>query len=254
MDNSRVTGDKVAIDGESIRSFYGKRAVEKVAIDVDAPVVLCADQAPEKVAAWTNFEVKERLPLLELTADSRVLELGFGTGRITKYLLQTASHYVGVDYVEAFVELVKKREDIRRTVETQFFHGSFEDLTEGRLPLPQNMKFDRFVIGGGVLVHINDEVLRQGLKKLVRFFTPKAVLYISEPIALEKRLTLNKFYSEELKDSYSAIYRTEKEYDELFAPFYEAGFQMAKSEEFFIDDIKHRKETRQWLFLLKRDK
>lgn len=253
MDDNRVSGTAIAVDGESIRAFYGKRAVEKARIDVDAPVVLCADQAPEKVAEWTNFEVEERLPLLELTADSRVLELGFGTGRITKYLLQTASHYVGVDYVEAFVDLVKKREDIRRTENTHFFHGSFEDLTEGRLPLPQDMKFDRFVIGGGVFAYINDEVLREGLKKLVSFFTPKAVLYISEPIALEKRLTLNKFYSEELADSYSAIYRTKEEYDELFAPFYEAGFQMAKSEEFFIDDIKHRKETRQWLFLLKRD-
>lgn len=252
MDNTRVNGEKITVDMESIHDFYAKRAAEKGDIDVDAPVVLCGDKAPEKIAAWTDYEVKERLPLLALTKDSRVLEVAFGTGRITKYVLQTASHYVGMDVVESFVDLVKKRQDIQQTADTHFFHGSFEDLTEGRLPLPVGMKFDRFLISGGVFVHINDEILKECLNKLPAFFGPKAILYISEPVAIEKRLTLNKFYSEELAANYSAIYRTPQEYDALFAPLYEAGFHMEKSEEFFAEDIKHRKETRQWLFLLKR--
>jgi len=252
VDNTRVNGEKIAVDMESIHAFYEKRAAEKGGIDVDAPVVLCGDKAPEKIAAWTNYEVQERLPLLALTEDSRVLEVAFGTGRITKYLLQTASHYVGIDIVQAFVDLVKERKDIRRTADTHFLRGSFEDLTEGRLSVPAGMTFDRFVISGGVFVHINDEILKGCLEKLPAFFGPKAILYMSEPVALEKRLTLNKFYSQELEENYSAIYRTPQEYDALFAPLYKAGFQMAKSEEFFVEDIKHRKETRQWLFLLKR--
>ena len=104
MDNTRVNGEKITVDMESIHDFYAKRAAEKGDIDVDAPVVLCGDKAPEKIAAWTDYEVKERLPLLALTKDSRVLEVAFGTGRITKYVLQTASHYVGMDVVESFVD------------------------------------------------------------------------------------------------------------------------------------------------------
>lgn len=253
MKDSRVRGEKIAVNVARIHDFYAKRAVEKGGIHVDAPVVLCGDEAPEKITAWTDYEVSERLPLLELTGNSRVLEWGFGTGRITKHILETASHYVGVDYVEDFVTLAKGREDIRRTEHTHFLCGSFEDLAEGRLELPQGVLFDRFVIAGGVMMYINDDVLKKCLAKLPALLAPSAILYISEPIAMEKRLTLNQFYSDELAAEYSAIYRTREEYDRLFAPLYAAEFQMVRSEEFFVEDIKARQETKQWLFLLRRN-
>ena len=79
MKDSRVSGEKIAVNVARIHDFYAKRAVEKGGIHVDAPVVLCGDKAPEKITAWTDYEVSERLPLLELTGNSRVLEWGFGT-------------------------------------------------------------------------------------------------------------------------------------------------------------------------------
>ena len=102
-------------------------------------------------------------------------------------------------------------------------------------------------------MYINDDILKKCLAKLPALLAPSAILYISEPIAMEKRLTLNRFYSEELVAEYSAIYRTREEYDGLFAPLYAEGFQIVRSEEFFAEDIKQRQETKQWLFLLKRN-
>ena len=67
MKDSRVSGEKIAVNVARIHDFYAKRAVEKGGIHVDAPVVLCGDKAPEKITAWTDYEVSERLPLLELT-------------------------------------------------------------------------------------------------------------------------------------------------------------------------------------------
>jgi SAM-dependent methyltransferase len=43
--------------------------------------------------------------------DSKVLDIGVGGGRTTKYLLPLASDYTGVDYVPEFVERVKRKYD-----------------------------------------------------------------------------------------------------------------------------------------------
>lgn len=252
MMKERVLEKKVKIDQESIREFYTKRAVQKSKIDVDLPVVLCADKNVEKVEYWNEYEIKERLPLFKLDRDSRVLELGCGTGRISKYITSTASYYVGIDYVKDFIELIKRREDVVKTDRTYFLHTSLQDFVSGAADLPRAEKFNRFMLAGGVFMYINDEILKPSIEKLVDMFDEHCLIYISEPIALEKRLTLDQFYSDNLESKYSAIYRTIDEYNELFAPFYKNGFKMTLEESFFKEDIKNQKETRQWLFILER--
>lgn len=51
MKDSRVSGEKIAVNVARIHDFYAKRAVEKGGIHVDAPVVLCGDEAPAIFAA-----------------------------------------------------------------------------------------------------------------------------------------------------------------------------------------------------------
>ena len=110
----RIYNDQVNIDEESIKNLYRKRIEDKKHIDIDAPVVLCGDRDKSKIEEWTSFEVKERLPLLKLDNESRVLELGFGTGRITKYITSICKEYVGIDYVKEFIDLINDRDDITK--------------------------------------------------------------------------------------------------------------------------------------------
>lgn len=252
MQETRISTTITDINMNDVHDLYASRAVNKVGIDVDAPVVLCSDKDPEHIGYWNSYECENMLPLLKLNKESNVLELGFGTGRVAKFIVPEVNSYVGVDYVEEFVESVKKREDIVSTSEEPvFLHGSFEDLVNERIKLPRK-KFNRFVISGGVFMYINDDSLRECIKKLVDFFAERCVIYISEPIAIAERLTLNKFFSENMNADYSAIYRTDKEYQELFKPFYEAGFKSTFNREFFEEDIKGQKETRQWMYVFER--
>lgn len=248
----RVYSEHVHIDPESLKDFYKKRAVEKVSIDIDAPVVLVGDKDKTKIEAWTNFEVEHRFPLLCLDSDSVVLEVGCGTGRITKFITPIAATYVGVDYVQEFIDIIQMRVDIEKKDTTFFIHSSIQDLTNETVKFPTNKKFNRFVISGGVFMYINDDDVKQVLNDLVDRLDEECIIYLSEPIALEGRLTLNKFYSEDLENEYSAIYRTEKEYHDIFEILYRNGFELSVSEEFFYDDIKAQKETKQWMFILKR--
>ncbi|RNB90104.1 class I SAM-dependent methyltransferase [Brevibacillus nitrificans] len=250
----RVYNDNISIDHDSLKKFYTKRAVEKVAIDVDAPVVLCADKDFSKIAEWTSFEIENRLPLLQLNEESRVLEVGCGTGRISKFITPVVDTYVGVDYVKEFIDLIQSRDDIEKKRTTHFIHSSVQDLMNGTTKIPFEGKFNRFIISGGVFMYINDDEVNNAISQLVEKLDDECVIYLSEPIALHERLTLNKFYSESLESDYSAIYRTEKEYNEIFDILYKQGFQLTTSEEFFYEDIKGQKETKQWMFILKRNK
>ncbi len=251
MGLDRVKNRNISIDQNSIQDFYKQRALNRKNIDIDAPVVLCGDKDPDKISYWTSYEINHKLRLSQLNGENKVLELGFGTGRIAKYLIQNSKLYVGIDYVKELVDIASSREDIEKNDDTYFLYGSLQELVGGELHLP-NVEFDRFVISGGVLMYINDDILHECLKKMLKLFSNKCIMYISEPIAIKERLTLNKFYSDNLGSEYSAIYRTVGEYNNLFSPFYEAGFKMMLNEEFFTEDIKKQKETKQWLFILER--
>ncbi|GAB1157978.1 class I SAM-dependent methyltransferase [Paenibacillus illinoisensis] len=250
---SRVYASKVDIEENRLMEFYKKRVEEKASIDIDAPVVLVGDKDPSKIGTWTKFEVEQRLPLLKIDSDSVVLEIGCGTGRISKYITPTADTYVGCDYVQELIELIDTREDIVRNESTYFIHASFQDITNSTVEIPQHKKFNRFVISGGVLMYINDAEAREALGKISDMFDKRCIIYLSEPIAIQERLTLDRFYSENLESEYSAIYRTEQEYMELFKVFFDIGFKVKISEEFFYDDIKNQKETKQWIFILERN-
>lgn len=249
---NRVYTEKVHIDYMSLKNFYQKRAVDKISIDIDAPVVLCGDKDKSKIEAWTNFEIENRLPLLHLDEKSNVLEVGCGTGRISKYITSVVNTYVGVDYVKEFIDLVNTRDDIRKKDSTYFIHSSIQELMNEPAKIPLECKFNRFVISGGVFMYINDNDVKQVFCKLLEHLDNNCIIYLSEPIALEGRLTLDKFFSEDLQTEYSAIYRTEEEYNQLFSIFYKNGFELKLSEEFFLEDLKTQKETKQWMFILKR--
>lgn len=248
----RIYKNTVDIDELSIKNFYAKRSIDKIKLDIDAPVVLCGDKDKTKIEEWTNFEVENRLPLLKLDSSSCILELGCGTGRISKFLTKNSREYLGIDYVNEFIEIAKKRKDINKGDSIHFLNASLRYIVDNVDKLPIKNKFNRFVISGGVLMYINDKELKYCIDKLIDLMEEKSIIYISEPVAIKERLTLNKFYSDDLQSEYSAIYRTCSEYEEVFEPFLQSGFKLEMSEEFFYNDIKLQKETKQWMFILKR--
>ncbi|MBQ7560240.1 MAG: hypothetical protein IJS99_00200, partial [Synergistaceae bacterium] len=83
---------------------------------------------------------------------------------------------------------------------------------------------------------------------------PPPRVCIRNPIALDERLTLKNFYSDELQSDYNAIYRTRGEimkfFDKTFLP---AGFRVT-DEGFMFDspELNNRKETTQYYYILER--
>ena len=106
----------------------------------------------------------------------------------------------------------------------------------------------------GILMYLNDVDMADSLRQIEKVCETKSVICIREPIAIEERLTLKDFFSEELNDYYNAIYRTR---DELMVSinemFLNKGFRI-KEEGFLFDDdtLNNRKETAQYYYILER--
>lgn len=249
--SSRIYGDYAEISSESVKSFYDSRAKQNGDAPVDRPVVLCADTNPDNIELWAKEELEHWFPMFHLDENSQVFEIGFGTGRMTRYITDKAKEYVGVDYVEQFAKTVSEREDIVKKENTRFYTASLDEfLAKNQAVYPK--RFNRVFLSGGVFMYINDDVVCECIANLIPLLQDSCIIYISEPIAIEERLTLKSFYSENMKDYYSAIYRTEKDYEKIFEPLLKEGFTIKVSEPFFKDDIKKQKETKQWIFILER--
>ena len=85
--------------------------------------------------------------------------------------------------------------------------------------------------------------------------TAKGGLFLlREPVGIERRLTIKEHFSDEMEQTYNAIYRTE---DELMAKaksvLYPAGFALIGSGDVYADvHLNNRAETRQRWFLFER--
>lgn len=106
----------------------------------------------------------------------------------------------------------------------------------------------------GIMMYLNDNDVFSTLKQIEAISDQHTVICLREPIGIDQRLTLKEFYSEELRDSYNAIYRTR---NELMAMMSDSllckGFYVAKEGFLFPEsELKNRKETDQYYYLLKR--
>ena len=251
VSKTRIYGGNVEIDGSQVKKLYNGRSEKNGNRPVDAPTVLCSDTDIDHIEAWTREELERWFPAFRLDGGSVVLEIGFGTGRMSKDITPVAAEYVGIDYAENFYDTFQKREDILKKENTLLLNMSLEQFTEEYRERFRG-KFYRVFLSGGVFMYINDRAAKKCVEQLVGMLQKSCIIYISEPVALERRLTLNAFYSEAIQDHYSAIYRTVGEYTDLFSPFLDKGFALKTCGEFFENDFKKMKETKQWIFLMER--
>jgi len=251
ISKTRIYGKNIEIDSSAVKKLYNDRSERNGSRPVDAPTVLCSDTNINNIEEWTKEELDRWFPLFRLDEESVVLEIGFGTGRMSKYITPVAKEYIGIDYAENFWNTVQNRSDIIKKENTQFLNMSLEQFLEAYQDTYCE-KFNRIFLSGGVFMYINDHVVQKCITQLLKMVQKQCVIYLSEPVAIERRLTLNSFYSEAIHDNYSAIYRTVAEYRELFLPFLKQGFVLQLCQEFFENDFKKMKETKQWLFIMER--
>lgn len=226
---SRLYGDKEDIDSEEVKNFFADRANRD--LESDLSIVLFQDKENSE---QRHPEGKKLFHEHIDVSGKKVLEVGCGIGRWTEALHDKCESFLGIDYTEDLVEIANKSHNYDNC---KFQVMSATDIKADELLIQP--PFDE-IIFSGVLMYINDDDIKLVFEELNRVGADDKKLFIMEPVSrMGERLTLKDFYSEGLEADYSAIYRTEEEYMELFKIL---NYNKIFAEDIF-DDLSDHSET-----------
>lgn len=235
---TRVVGDLRSLDYATTSSFFegrGRRA--------DANHLTATMYQSEDLATGRDLAEKARiLPLMHFRHDDRVLDIGCGTGRWAEAVAPGVDAYLGIDFSEALLETARMRAPAATFQAMNVAHLDAEGLTVSP-PFTA-------IICSGILIYINDVDVCTLFRALSAVAAPESRIYLREPMATTDRLTLDRHWSDELQDHYSAIYRTREQYGEFFAEL--AGFEICAEGNPFPDELQNRSDTTQRYVMLKR--
>lgn len=244
MVNNRIYGQNININESSVKEFFdknvsiNKRSLKSVNLQSDENLSIARDLAEKNIL----------LKMLDLSGSEKVLDIGCGFGRIADVLQDKVFRYLGLDFCE---ELIKIAQDKFKDNNNVAFQVMSATQIEEQLLLSKP-PFD-IIIVAGLMVYINDDECKNLIKKISTLLSKNSKIYIKESISvIENRLTLKDFYSQDLESNYSSIYRTEKEYIDIFSILLEEGFEIIKTNLITKDNLSNRLETGQKYWLLEK--
>lgn len=245
----RIKNERETIDYNDTINFFENRA-KKYNNNNPYSVTMYQDNNPELVIKRNNQEINVLKPKMQLSSKSKVLDVACGIGRWYDSVKDEIMEYCGLDFCNEFIELARARNN--KSSNCDFFVSSCTEISTC-LKKYKKSDFDR-VLMIGVLMYLNDDDVRLCFEQINEVILNKTVICIREPIGIESRLTLKDQFSEELNDSYNAIYRTRDEIYELICKgFIDKGFSL--NEEGFLfknKELNNRRETAQYYFVLER--
>lgn len=243
----RVYGEKENIDYAESKSFFQKRA-SRFNADNPYSVTMYQDNNQKLVEERNRRETEKLLPYLSVGKDTKVLDIACGIGRWADALPESICEYCGIDFSEELVRIAQERNTRKNFY---FYTGEVGEL-EKVIARNRRQKYNTILMMG-ILIYINDGDIEAVLSQVERVCDDHCIICMREPVALQDRLTLKDFYSEELKDNYNAIYRTREELEAFFKKaFLDKGFQVRRQDFLFEDALNNRKETAQYFYILER--
>jgi len=236
----RYTGKTHDISYAATLEFFESRGRET---QPDKPQTATMYQDSNLATRRDACERETVYPLLALRGDDRVLDIGCGYGRWAQTLAGKVGGYVGVDFS---AELLRVADGLK-IANSRFQRLPAQDVSP--ITLGEERPFDLFICSG-ILIYLNDADVTKLARSIAAMSAPGARVYLREPMAVAERLTLDQFPSVELKQKYSAIYRTIAQCDTLFGePLREIGFKLTHEKPLYPPELCNRKETEQHIRL-----
>ena len=245
----RIPDKKIKVDEEQIHLFFENRVKKPLFHRYN--LVNYQDDNPELAIQRDRIEKDKILPFLKVNQSSKILDIGCGVGRWGDELTPCLENgiYVGVDYSDSLIKVAQKAAEQDNTIDKRVYCvGSFQKINEILENKKIKFKYDIIIING-VLMYINDFDLDKCIKNVTELSNNHSRIYIKESVGIEARLTLNKVYSKELTSDYSAIYRSVKEYEMLFAKYFQQFQKISSGETFIETELHNRKETTSYFWI-----
>ena len=208
FNNGRILGKKEDISYSSVEDFFEERGNSNLKHKYN--YVLYLDDTPE-IALQRDKQAKEKIErFLDIRKNMSVLDLGCGVGRWGELFCPKVAHYTGIDGSTKMIKRAK--ENLSKFNNKELIVGNLREIENEFVAIhDENRKYD-IVFICGVLMYLNDSEVIAVLKQLPELINNSGQVCLIESMSQNTRLTLKDIYSEELKQNYSAIYRTEEEF------------------------------------------
>lgn len=242
---TRIYKKKTEIDVSKTHEFFESRGKN---VNLDHPItsILYQDKNPSLALERDNYEKKKAEPLLRLNIKDDLLDVGCGIGRWS-YVASQVHSYHGVDFSQNLIDLAVTNINAPNVTYQRL---AAEDINLNNIDSIE--EFSRVIIAG-LLIYLNDDAVIKSLNGINECCRNDALIYMREPIALEDRLTLKEYWSNELNSDYSAIYRTRAELENIFQiSLYKSGFELIYEKPLYPSHLNNRVETQQYIFVFKR--
>lgn len=242
----RITKLIEKIDYNETKIFFQNRA-KKYSETNPYSVTMYQDDHPDLAKQRNAYEIAKLKSLLTLNPSTRILDLACGIGRWAEQIEDNIACYYGMDFAENLINIARQR---NKNPKKQFVLGSITNIQD----VLGDKQFNCFLLMG-VLLYLNDDDITKTMLGIEKASEKHSTICIRGPIAINERLTLKDFYSDELKADYNAIYRTRSELIALLQePLLEKGFSIT-NEGFLYDNdpnLNNRSETAQYYIILQR--
>lgn len=237
---SRIVGRKEDISYGSVEHFFEARGGS--ALRHRYNYVMYLDDHPE-VAVQRDMQAKAKIESqLDIREGMAVLDLGCGIGRWGELFCKKGARYVGIDGSETMIR--RAEENLSAYADKMLLVGNLRDAGS-ILQSPafsDRPKFDIIFICG-VMMYLNDDDVAAILRLLPGLLKAQGHICFIESMAESERLTLKDIYSEDLKQNYSAIYRTDDEFMALMSDAFGDGLKLKLDELMdFSDGLQKKRE------------
>lgn len=241
---TRIKTKKVNISNRNIKNFF-KGRVNKLGIN---PItsVLYQDAHPEIANMRDLYEKKFVLNKIKFYGTDNVLDLGCGIGRWADVLKDKVKQYIGTDYIKEFIDYAKERYKTNKNL--KFICCSAQNTTWDKLKIKN--KFSKVIIAG-LFIYLNDDEVIQVAENIKELSSENTIIYLREPCGIDTRLTLDNIWSDELNQSYNAIYRTRKELLTLIFKVLDKYEIIFEGDLYDDNNLNNRQDTKQQVVILK---
>ena len=236
---SRIIGKTADISYDSVQSFFDERSKSENKKH-KYNYVMYLDEQPE-IAVERDRQAKERVSeLLSLAPGMSVLDIGCGIGRWGELFCQKGLFYYGIDGSAQMIE--RAEENLREYPNKKLFVGNARFTEKALRQNSIDRQFD-IVIMSGVLMYLNDDDVIAVLKTINQITEPNGQICFIESMSDKERLTLKDIYSEELKQNYSAIYRSVDEFISMMEEAFSDKYVLKCNEVLDFSDGFQKKRT-----------
>ena len=238
-EGKRSVGIVEDISYEHVQDFFEQRS-ENNNMKHKYNYVMYLDDKPE-VAIQRDKQCKAKVrQLLAIESNMNVLDIGCGVGRWGELFCEEGCFYAGMDGSAKMIE--RAEENLSKYENKELFVGTLQNLNEYMAKEKIEKKFD-IIFLSGVLMYLNDNDVNAVIKAIPEYASENAQVCFIESMSEKERLTLKDIYSEELKQSYSAIYRSVAEFEKMMREGLGSDFHMVCNKLMdFSDGLQKKRE------------